>query len=118
MESLEAITVLTALAQTTRLEAFRLLVRHEPEGMASGELARLLDVPSNTLSAHLGVLAQAGLVSSERQSRSIIYRADLARLGAVVTFLLKDCCNGHPAACASLAADLAPCCLPKEIAHG
>src|SRR3546814_1566734 len=59
----------------TRLETFRLLVRHEPEGLAAGDIARSLDVPQNTMSAHLAILARAGLVRSERHSRSIIYRA-------------------------------------------
>ncbi len=65
-----AIAALGALAQTTRLETFRLLVRHEPEGIPAGELARLIDVPQNTMSAHLATLSRAGLVTSERQSES------------------------------------------------
>src|SRR3546814_14134699 len=72
-------TGLAALSQTSRLEAFRLLVRHEPFGLPAGEVARELAVPQNTMSAHLSVLAHAGLVSSERQGRSLIYRADLER---------------------------------------
>lgn len=109
MESEAALTALSALSQTTRLETFRLLVRHEPEGLAAGEIAGLLAVPANTLSVHLGVLARAGLVTSQRRSRSIIYRADLARLGALVVFLLKDCCQGSDALCEPLIAQLAPC---------
>src|SRR3546814_9676581 len=79
METESAITALSALAQATRLETFRLLVRHEPEGLAAGDIARSLDVPPNTMSAHLAILARAGLVRSERHSRSIIYRAALER---------------------------------------
>ena len=85
-----------ALAQGTRLDTFRLLVAREPNGVAAGELARLLGVPQNTMSAHLSVLARAGLVMSERQSRSIIYRANLQRLRELTLFLLKDCCGGTP----------------------
>ena len=84
MDSIEAIAALSALAQETRLETFRLLVRCEPEGVAAGELARLIEVPQNTMSAHLAVLARAGLARGERRSRSIIYRADLGRLREVV----------------------------------
>jgi ArsR family transcriptional regulator len=118
MEETDTIAILAALAQATRLETFRLLVRREPDGVAAGELARLMGVPQNTMSAHLGVLSRCGLVVSERHSRSIIYRADLARLRAVVTFLLKDCCDGRPEICAPLIADLVPCCSSKESACG
>ncbi len=110
MESDSAIAALGALAQGTRLDTFRLLVRHEPSGLAAGEIARQLGAPQNTMSAHLGVLARAGLVRSERQSRSIIYRADLDGLRALTLFLVKDCCAGKAELCAPLIAELAPCC--------
>lgn len=110
MESHQAIAALSALAQPTRLETFRLLVRAEPDGVPAGELARLLDVPQNTLSAHLGILQRAGIVTADRQSRSIIYRADLQGLRALTLFLLKDCCNGNAELCAPLIADLTACC--------
>lgn len=109
MESEAAILALAALAQPTRLEAFRLLVRHEPEGLPAGEIADALAVPANTMSTHLGVLSRAGLVSSERHSRSIIYRADLDRLHALVLFLLKDCCQGRANLCEPLLAELVTC---------
>ncbi|MFC5389388.1 metalloregulator ArsR/SmtB family transcription factor [Brevundimonas bullata] len=111
MESEVAILALAALAQPTRLETFRLLVRHEPEGLPAGEIADALAVPANTMSAHLGVLTRAGLISSKRHSRSIIYRADLARLQALVLFLLKDCCQGRAEICEPLLAELSlsPC---------
>jgi len=105
-----AIVALGALAQATRLDVFRLLVRHEPGGMAAGEIARQLDIPQNTMSAHLGVLARAGIVRSERRSRSIIYRADLDGLRALTLFLVKDCCAGNAELCAPLVAELTPCC--------
>ena len=109
MESEQAILALAALAQSTRLEVFRLLVKHEPEGLAAGDIARALAVPQNTMSAHLSILARADLVIGERQSRSIIYRADLLRVREVALFLLKDCCGGRPDICAPLIADLTPC---------
>ena len=114
----QTILALAALAQPTRLETFRLLVRREPEGLPAGDIARDLAVPHNTMSSHLNVLSRAGLVRSERRSRSIIYRADLERFRAVATFLLKDCCGGRPDVCAPLIADLTPCCPSKEPAHG
>ena len=110
METEPAILALAALAQSTRLEAFRLLVRHEPGGLPAGEIANHLAIPANTLSSHLGVLTRAGLIRAERRSRSIIYRVDLDRLRDLVLFLLKDCCGGRADLCEPLLAELAPCC--------
>ncbi len=112
MDDQSVLAALGALAQPTRLQTFRLLVAREPDGVPAGELARLIGVPQNTMSAHLATLAQAGLVSGERRSRSIIYRADLARFRETILFLLNDCCGGRPDICAPLIADLSPCC-PK-----
>jgi len=117
MENIEVIAALAALAQPTRLETFRLLVKHEPDGVPAGELARLIEVPQNTMSAHLAVLARAGLIVGERHSRSIIYRADLARFRAMTLYLIKDCCGGRAELCAPLIADLTPCCPPVEVSH-
>jgi ArsR family transcriptional regulator, arsenate/arsenite/antimonite-responsive transcriptional repressor len=113
MESEEAILALAALAQSTRLDVFRLLVKREPNGMAAGDIAKALAVPQNTMSAHLAILSRAGLVAGERASRSIIYRADLTRFQAVVLFMLRDCCDGRPEICAPLIENLTPCCPPK-----
>jgi ArsR family transcriptional regulator, arsenate/arsenite/antimonite-responsive transcriptional repressor len=117
MDKEETILALTALAQATRLDAFRLLVMHEPEGLPAGEVARQLAVPHNTMSTHLAVLARAGLVGAERQSRAVIYRVNLDRLRELTLFLLKDCCGGNPELCAPLIAELTPCCPPKVKAH-
>jgi DNA-binding transcriptional ArsR family regulator len=108
MDEIGVIDALSALTQTTRLDTFRLLVSREPDGVAAGELARLVAVPQNTMSTHLAILARAGLVRGERQSRSIIYRADLQRFREVTLFLLKDCGGGRPDICAPLIADLTP----------
>jgi ArsR family transcriptional regulator len=114
MDSSMAILALAALAQDTRLNAFKLLVKHEPEGMAAGELARILKVPQNTLSTHLTLLSQAGLATSERHSRSIIYRARLEGLRGVVLYLLRDCCDGNAALCAPIISDLTTTCFIPE----
>ncbi|TFI59798.1 transcriptional regulator [Sphingomonas parva] len=105
-----ALAGLAALSQRTRLETYRLLVKHQPDGLPAGEIARLMDVPQNTMSTHLATLARAGLVASERQSRSIIYRADLRRLRALTLFLVKDCCGGEAELCENLISELVPCC--------
>ena len=113
MKNEDAIAALAALAQSTRLDTFRLLVKHEPDGIPAGELARILDVPQNTMSAHLATLSRAGLVNGERQSRSIIYRADLDRFRELTLFMIKDCCGGNAKLCAPLIESLTPCCEPK-----
>src|SRR5262249_60414486 len=95
MESEQAILALAALAQTTRLAVFKLLVRHEPEGLAAGDIAKALAVPQNTMSAHLAVLARAELVMRERRSRSIIYRANLEAFAGLTSFMVEDCCGGR-----------------------
>ncbi len=118
MDDTEAIAALAALAQPTRLEVFRLLVSREPGGVAAGELARLVEAPQNTVSTHLAILARARLIVGERQSRSVIYRADLERFREITLYLLKDCCGGRAELCAPLIADLTPCCPSKEDAHG
>ncbi len=101
---------MAALAQPTRLDTFKLLVNREPEGVPAGELARLIDVPQNTMSAHLAILARAGLIVGKRQSRSIIYRADLEGFRGVIAFLLKDCCGGRADLCQPLIDELVPPC--------
>ena len=80
--------------------------------MAAGEIAKALDVPQNTMSAHLSTLSQAGLVLADRQGRSIIYRADLNGVREMTLFLLKDCCGGNSELCAPIIAELTPCCAP------
>ena len=116
MDENKTIAALAALAQPTRLQTFRLLVEREPDGIAAGDLARALGVPQNTMSAHLTILSNAGLVSGERQSRSIIYRANLEGLRSTILYLLQDCCGGKARLCAPLLADLTPCCPPRAAA--
>lgn len=94
MDSNKAIEALGALAQNTRLDVFRLLVRHEPTGLPAGEIAKRLDVPQNTMSSHLSILSRTDLVSSKRDSRLIIYRANLAAMNGLIAFLLENCCSG------------------------
>jgi ArsR family transcriptional regulator len=113
METIEVVGALSALAQTTRMETFRLLVSREPDGVPAGELARLMAVPQNTMSTHLAILARAGLAFGERHSRTIIYRANLERFREIAWFLFNDCCGGRADLCAPLIAHLAPCCPPK-----
>ena len=114
MDKKTSILALAALAQGTRLDVFRILVRAEPQGLAAGEIARELVVPHNTMSTHLAILTRARLIEAQRHSRSIIYRAKLEQLRDLTLFLVKDCCQGRPELCAPLIADLTSCCSPKE----
>jgi len=114
MESPDAIDAFSALAQASRLDAFRLLMDHEPKGLPAGEIARLLGIPQNTMSSHLAILGRAGLVSAERQSRSIIYRAEMDRVREIAAFLVNDCCGGRPELCAPLIDELTHCSTAPE----
>jgi DNA-binding transcriptional ArsR family regulator len=110
MDSEQAILAFSALAQSTRLDDFRLLIEHEPHGLPAGDVARRLAVPHNTMSTHLAVLTRAGLIGAERHSRSIIYRARLDAVSALAGFLVQNCCAGRPEVCQPLIDQLTPCC--------
>jgi ArsR family transcriptional regulator len=112
MESMLAVKRLSALAQDSRLAVFRLLVRAGREGVAAGDIARALDITPNTLSAQLSILANAGLVVSRRDGRSIIYAADYDGMSRLLVYLTEDCCQGRPEVCAPLAevASRSACC--------
>jgi len=94
-----ALAALAALGQPTRLEIFRLLMRREPEGLPAGAVAEAIGCPHNTLSTHLGILARSGLIRGTRDGRSIVYRADVEVMRSLITFLVTDCCDGHPELC-------------------
>lgn len=120
MESKLAVARLSALAQESRLAVFRLLVKAGPDGLAAGEIARSLAITPNTLSAQLAILAHAGLVTSRRDGRSIVYAAGYDGMGALLLYLTEDCCQGRPEVCAPLAAvaSRAACCDGPEFHHG
>jgi ArsR family transcriptional regulator, arsenate/arsenite/antimonite-responsive transcriptional repressor len=118
MKQNSAIEALSALAQPTRLDVFRMLVKQEPNGLPAGEIARRLDVPHNTMSTHLAILNRAGLISVERHSRSMVYRVELEAVRQLVMFLLKDCCNGQPELCAPLLEDISKSCSISGVCCG
>ncbi len=100
MDKTRTLDALAALGQETRLDVFRLLVTAGTDGLAAGEIAKRLGTFPNTLSAHLKILAQAGLVRTEREGRSILYFADFTGMRDLLAFLMEDCCNGSPELCA------------------
>lgn len=100
MNENRAMAAFSALSQETRLKIVRLLVRSGPQGMAAGAIGEAMDhASSSRMSFHLSQLEQAGLVASRREGRSIVYSADYSRLASLVEFLMRDCCEGHPAVC-------------------
>ncbi|GAB4576568.1 MAG: metalloregulator ArsR/SmtB family transcription factor [Roseibium sp.] len=100
MDMKEALSAFGALSQKTRLEVFRLLINAGPHGMTAGDIGEVLGVRQNTMSANLSVLLQAGLVRNEREGRMVRYFADLDGTRDLLTFLMADCCGGHPELCA------------------
>lgn len=94
METNRAVDALAALAQETRLTAFRLLVEAGSEGIAAGDIARALEVAPPTLSFHLSALDHAGLVSSRRDGRQVIYAANFEAMDSLLAFLARNCCRG------------------------
>ena len=110
----QVIEALSALAQPTRMQAFRRLVSAEPDGICVGDLATDLGVPQNTLSTHLAILSRAGLIKAERRERSVFYRPQLETVSGVTLFLLKDCCGGRPSLCAPITSALSPGCKPPK----
>ena len=103
MEETVAIKVLGALAQETRLRIVRYLVGRGDAGASAGEIGKVVEATSSRASFHLSALESVGVIKSERQSRKIIYRANIRQLGDLLSYLLDDCCGSHP--------DIRACCL-------
>ncbi len=98
MKTENAIQLFAALAHETRLGAFRTLLNKG--AMSAGDLSECLHATPSTLSAHLRELRSAGLISSYKQGRFMFYEANVSAIGVLVNYLLMDCCNGRPEACA------------------
>lgn len=107
MDNTDVVAALAALAQESRLAAYRLLVSRGPEGLSVGEIGERLAIPGPTLSFHLKELAQAGLVTSRKESRFIYYAANFERMNALLAYMTENCCGG---------ASCAPACTPNAAA--
>jgi DNA-binding transcriptional ArsR family regulator len=114
VDQTQALEAFGALSQSTRLEMVRTLVQAGPDGLPAGTVAETVGVSSSSASFHLAHLERAGLVQSRREARSIIYSASYKALSALVEFLMRDCCQGHPEVCAPAVDALAAtsCCSP------
>ena len=119
MNEKQALSAFAALSQETRLRIVRLLVTAGPDGMPAGAIGEAMDgASSSRMSFHLSHLEQAGLVESRRDGRSIIYSVSYPALSALLEFLMRDCCQGHPDVCSPVVNKLVACCEPaKDAAH-
>lgn len=106
MQKGKALTALSALANEVRLDLVRMLVGAGAEGLRAGEIARRLDISASRLSFHLAILEQAGLITSRRESRNVIYAADATGIGGTISYLLNDCCHANP--------EVRSCCLSRS----
>ena len=118
MDARRSQAAFAALAQPTRLKAFRKLVAAHPNGLPAGAIAQFCKVPHNTMSTHLAALMRGGLIAVARQGRSMNYRANLDGFRALVDFMLRDCCNGRPEICAAVVEDFnaAGCAPARKVA--
>src|SRR6516162_6668169 len=114
MKKTEAVVALTAIAQESRLDAFRLLVRAGPGGLPAGHVAEALDVSPNTLTFHLDRLREAGLVTVRRDGRSMIYSARYETMNALLAYLTENCCRGHADQCMPVKSEKATQSRPRR----
>lgn len=96
MKESDAIAMLGALSQETRLRILRQLIGRGEDGASAGEIAEAAGASASRASFHLAALEKAGVIASERRARHIIYRAEIDAVGALISFLLNDCCAGDP----------------------
>lgn len=96
MESKDAVTALSALAQATRLNIFRTLVEAGPAGLSAGRLAEIAGIPPSSLSFHLKELSHAGLADSRQEGRFVKYSARFETMNRLLAYLTENCCGGTP----------------------
>ena len=119
MDKQDAVVAFGALSQETRLRVFRLLVEYGKDGTPAGTLSETLGIPHNTLSFHLSQMSHAKLVLSQREGRSIIYRANFEFFTDLIRYMVKDCCRMEFASiredkkrgCSVI--EMPTCCTPK-----
>jgi len=92
MELYSAVDAFSSLAQETRLKVFKVLIEYGEDGVSPKQIAKRLEVPDNTLSFHLANLQKAGLVSSQKDGRSLIYSANCGAIEALIDYLKENCC--------------------------
>lgn len=99
METTRATSIFEALSSSARLDVFRLLVKHAPDGLVAGEIANLLGIPPTNLSFHLKALLHSGLATMEKEGRFWRYRANIPLMLETIAYLTAECCAGNPERC-------------------
>lgn len=99
MNNQKAVSILNALAQETRFAVFRLLMKCGDSEMAAGVIAKKLGVADNSLSSHLNILSNAGLVTARRDGRFLYYSISINLTKDFIGYLINDCCDGQPEIC-------------------
>lgn len=112
MDKYESLAAFSALSNAPRLDAFRLLIKAGEAGLPSGEIAERLGAKQNSTSTNLAILQSAGLISSERDGRSVLYRANMVGVRGLLAFLMEDCCGGAPELCGAVLAEII--CRPSQ----
>jgi len=107
MDNMTAIDSFAALAQPTRLDVFRLLVRAGHEGCTAGEISKALNIRQNTMSTNLAILARTNLVTNQREGRSVRYFANYEGISELICFLMEDCCGGNREICQPILDEIA-----------
>lgn len=92
----EAALMLAAIGHPIRLQVLRYLMQAGPQGLAAGEIARLLLMAPSSLNFHLRALQQSGLIHSRTEGRFVIYVAMFDSMSALIGFLTENCCGGNP----------------------
>lgn len=94
----QAASTFAALGSEQRLTVLRMLVRAGPEGLSIGELGQRSGVTGSTLTHHMKILSQAGLVRQAKRGRSIIcIGAAYDEMRSLADYLLSECCADRDA---------------------
>lgn len=96
MEIKTVVAALSALAQESRLNIFRLLVQAGPAGMSAGRISEVTAMAPSSLSFHLKEMSHANMVTSRQQGRYVIYSANFDSMNSLLAYLTENCCNGVP----------------------
>ena len=120
MKTTRATSIFEALSSAARLDIFRLLVKHAPDGLVAGEIAKLLGIPPTNLSFHLKTLLHSGLAGMEKEGRFWRYRANIPLMLETIAYLTAECCSGHPEQCQCYrtASGVSPHFLPPVVDGG
>jgi ArsR family transcriptional regulator, arsenate/arsenite/antimonite-responsive transcriptional repressor len=114
MDHMAAVRALAALAQESRLTIFRRLVEAGPNGLAAGDIAKAAGVGPTVFSFHIKELERAGFVNASRQGRYIRYALHVEGVRQLLSFLVDDCCGGHPELCGAVFASASRICINRE----